>query len=89
VIRRFRRAWGVDYAGGHDKSPGVAPVGRAFLGRVGLSSRWGRGVGVQVNAARMRVQAVAIALAHRQVVSIASRVRRALRVMWAATCRTR
>ena len=75
-------------AGGYDKAPGVASGVRAFQG-------WwvfrlvGAGCRVQVNAARMRVQAVAIAVAHRQVVSIASRVRRALRVTRAATCRTR
>ena len=42
-----------------------------------------------MNAAQMRVQVEAIAVAIRQVASIASRVCRALRVMRAAMCRTR
>jgi len=43
----------------------------------------------QVNAARMRCQAVLIAAAHRQVRSIRRWIYRAPRVMRAATCRTR
>src|SRR6185437_11064757 len=51
--------------------------------------RWGSEVAVQPKAVRMFCQAVAIAAAHRQVVSMRSRSWRAPRVMRAATCRTR
>lgn len=79
-----RRLWHV----GCDCSPGVAR-GRAFQGRVGLSSGRVRGEADQPKAARIWVQAAAIACAQRQVASIHSRVCRALQVMRAATCRTR
>lgn len=79
---------------------GCAVAGRAWVvpcRRVGRASqgRWvfhvGRsgGGGFYPKAVRMRFQAVAIRAAHRQVASMRSRRWRALRVMRAATCRTR
>ena len=67
-------------------SPGWAGFPSASLILPGRSVRL---VGGQPKAVRILCQAVAMITAHRQVASMRSRVRRALRVMRAATCRTR
>ncbi len=82
--------WGCIVAGGYDRSPGVAAVGRAFLGPVGSFVSSGQpGVRVLGEGGADPGPGGGDRGAQRQVESMRSRSCRALRVMRAAMCRTR
>jgi len=79
---------GLIVAGGYDRSAGVArSAGVSSAG--GFLGSGGQRRGGYVKAARSRCHPWEMAVAHRQVASIRSRICRAPRVMRAATCSTR